>query len=33
MKRTFNTAINRSKSAKNDECDTQLADIEKGFVP
>ena len=28
MKRTLNTTINRSKSAKNDECYTQPADIE-----
>ena len=28
MKRTLNTTINRSKSAKNDEHYTQLADIE-----
>ena len=27
MKRTLNTTINRSKSAKNDECYTQPADI------
>ena len=28
MKRTLNTTINRSKSEKNDEHYTQLADIE-----
>ena len=29
MKRTLNTTINRSKSAKNDEFYTQYADIRK----
>lgn len=29
MKRTLNTTINRSKSEKNDEHYTQIADIEK----
>ena len=32
MKRTLNTTINRSKSEKNDEHYTQLADIEEEVV-
>ena len=31
MKRTLNTTINRSKSEKNDEHDTRLADIENAM--